>query len=214
MYMRMKRRASGKERAVRRRVEVGLLCIVPVVLLFGAVPGRANESGAESSGRIEAVAPTSAPMPTPPRNVSGALATCPTTAPTGERPPGAGFLDGGYGNDALWTNLWMMGEGPVVFEPGGPGFVLPDGSLGIKWAWYRHVRGHLSVEGRRLDAAAPPAWADISAYGDQGFQPIYLIFPTAGCWEITGRVGTESLTFVTHVVKIGDGPNWRPTSMP
>ncbi|PYV41517.1 MAG: hypothetical protein DMG06_16860 [Acidobacteria bacterium] len=33
-----------------------------------------------------------------------------------------------------------------------------------------------------------------------------LIFPTPGCWEVTGRVGQGSLTFVTQVGKIGEGP--------
>jgi LysM repeat protein len=31
-------------------------------------------------------------------------------------------------------------------------------------------------------------------------QGVGLIFPTAGCWEVTGRVGDASLTFVTEVV--------------
>jgi len=32
-------------------------------------------------------------------------------------------------------------------------------------------------------------------------QPTELIFPTEGCWEVTGRVGDASLTFVTLVVR-------------
>lgn len=35
----------------------------------------------------------------------------------------------------------------------------------------------------------------------------------AGCWEVTGRVGEASLTFVTMVTKIGDGPAWRWTPL-
>jgi hypothetical protein len=34
-----------------------------------------------------------------------------------------------------------------------------------------------------------------------------LVFPTPGCWEVTGRVGTTRLTFVTQVMKIGKGPS-------
>jgi hypothetical protein len=44
-----------------------------------------------------------------------------------------------------------------------------------------------------------------------GFKRTGLIFPTKGCWEVTGRVGEANLTFVTVVVKIGDGPR-RPRS--
>jgi hypothetical protein len=46
-------------------------------------------------------------------------------------------------------------------------------------------------------------------YGNKGFQPIYLVFPTPGCWEITGRLGAQSLTFVVQVEKIGKGPEWQ-----
>jgi len=46
-------------------------------------------------------------------------------------------------------------------------------------------------------------------YGDIGFQASYLIFPTPGCWEVNAQAGEREdsrLTFVTKVVKIGDGP--------
>lgn len=112
---------------------------------------------------------------------------------------------GNYGNDALATTLWT--EGKVVFRPGGPGFVLEDGPLSMKWGWFRLVRGELTIEGRRLDGPAPPLHSQIpSGYDDIGFQATALIFPTPGCWEVTGRVGEETLTFVTEVVKIGEGP--------
>jgi hypothetical protein len=112
-------------------------------------------------------------------------------------------------DDALIsTDLWP--DGTVVFRPGGPGFVTADGALGMKWGWRRAVRGQLRIEGRRLDEPAPPLRAQIPAgYGDFGFQSSALIFPTPGCWEVTGRVGTASLTFVTLVQRIGSGPSTR-----
>ena len=104
--------------------------------------------------------------------------------------------------------LWP--EGTVVFKPGGPGFITPDGSLGMKFGWTRGVRGQLRIEGRRLDAPASPLRSVIaSGSGEIGFQATFLVFSTPGCWEVTGRVGEASLTFVTRVVKIGDGPSWR-----
>ncbi len=70
----------------------------------------------------------------------------------------------------------------------------------MKWAWLRHVWGRLSVDGRRLDAPAPALRVDVAeVYGDGGFQPAGITFPTEGCWQITGRVGDASLTFVTLV---------------
>jgi hypothetical protein len=52
-----------------------------------------------------------------------------------------------------------------------------------------------------------------NAYGDRGFQATCLIFSTPGCWEVTGRVGDATVTFITKVVKIGDGPAW-PRDVP
>jgi hypothetical protein len=58
-----------------------------------------------------------------------------------------------------------------------------------------------AVTGRRLDGSTPPARGQVpSGYGDTGFQSNGVIFPTAGCWVITGKVGSTSLTFVTLVV--------------
>jgi hypothetical protein len=116
-----------------------------------------------------------------------------------------------YGNRQLSLGpfgLWP--NGTVVFKPGGAGFITPDGSLGMKFGWTRGVRGQLTIEGRRLDAPAPPLRSVIpNGYSEIGFQATALVFSTPGCWEVTGRVGDASLTFVTKVVKIGDGPSWR-----
>ena len=111
-----------------------------------------------------------------------------------------------HGNGML--SVWLgWPDGTVVFKPGGVGFVLPDGSLSMKFGWQRGVRGALMIDGHRLDAVSPPLRANIPrGYGDIGFQSTALIFPTPGCWEVTGHVGDASLTFVTRVVKIGEGP--------
>lgn len=135
-------------------------------------------------------------------------ATCPVTLP--RRAPNAAQGLFGAGS-AHWNGSLFVGglwpDGTVVFRPGGPGFVLPDGSLSMKFGWFRGagLRGKLTIHGRRLDASAPPLRADIpEGYGDTGFQATGLIFPTEGCWEVTGEVGDTRLTFVTRVVKINE----------
>ncbi|HLC03673.1 MAG TPA: hypothetical protein VJK02_11595 [Anaerolineales bacterium] len=73
----------------------------------------------------------------------------------------------------------------------------------MKFPWWRGegVVGKLEIKGRRLDGHAPPLRAEIpEGYGDTGFQSSSLIFPTAGCWEVTGHAGDAELTFVTRVV--------------
>jgi hypothetical protein len=115
--------------------------------------------------------------------------TCPVTLPNG----GAGY----HGNSGLSTALWT--HNVVIADSR---FIQGDGSVKMKFPWWRRVRGELEVTGRRLDARARPLAAEIAAgYGPIGLQPTYLIFPTAGCWRVTGRVGTATLTFVTLVVK-------------
>jgi hypothetical protein len=136
---------------------------------------------------------------------------CMVTKPNGIAAGFAQPAPGSYGNREVSVGpfgLWP--DGTIVFKPGGAGFVTRNGSLGMKFGWLRGVLGKLRIEGRRLDSEAPPLRAEVpDGYGDRGFQATYLIFPTPGCWEVTGRVGDSSVTFVTKVVKIGAGPSWR-----
>jgi hypothetical protein len=59
------------------------------------------------------------------------------------------------------------------------------------------------VSGARSSAApGPPLTASVpSGYGDTGFQASGVYFPTEGCWQVTGKVASTSLTFVTFVIK-------------
>ena len=135
-----------------------------------------------------------------------AAVQAPPATPCNVTRPGQG--DQWFGNAALRVGLWS--DGRVVFRPRGPGLVLKDGSLSMKFPWERQVQGRLTIDGRRLDAPARPLQANIpDGYGDSGFQATALIFPTPGCWEVTGHVGQASLIFTTEVVKIGDGPGPR-----
>jgi len=128
-----------------------------------------------------------------------APASCPITRPNGNHQPGDSGV-GGYGNDDLWTNVYMWSMDGTVPVDGG--HVLADGEFGdMKWAWWRYVPGKLTIEGRRLDGPARPLRAIVpDGYGNIGFQVSGLIFPTGGCWEVTGNVGDASLTFVTFVI--------------
>ncbi len=125
---------------------------------------------------------------------------CPVTK--SEKP--GGWIE----NDVLGVHV--PSDGTFTFTPGGPGFVDADGAVGIKWPWVRFVPGQLNVGGQRIDEEAPTARAYIpGGYGEVGFQSMYLVFPTAGCWEITGGVAGKSITFTVLIAVEGDGPEWR-----
>jgi hypothetical protein len=143
----------------------------------------------------------------PAQSVNANEIECHVTTPNERRGPGATYRDQSmnwHGTDAIATQLWP--HGTIVFRPGGPGFVLPDGSLSMKFLWVK-IRRPMIIEGRRLDTQAPPLRVNVDHQFDaEDFQPSSLIFPTPGCWEVTSRVGESSLTFVTRVVKIAEGP--------
>ena len=132
----------------------------------------------------------------------GPQAECPVTAPNGSLPPGEQAASADYlGNGKLGTVLWP--EGQVVFEPGGPGEIRPDGSLAMKFPFWRGegVVGDLHITGERLDGEAPAMTGEIAeGYGESGFQATALVFPSAGCWQVTASVGADTLTFTTQVV--------------
>jgi hypothetical protein len=122
-----------------------------------------------------------------------AVDPCPITIPNGSRPPGPTFGAEFHGNGSIWVGTW---HSDVVVWPAGS-----DGSITTKFGWWRGVVGKLQIEGRRLDAPAPPLVGHVpDGYGDSGFQSSGITFPTAGCWQVTGRVGDASLTFVALVL--------------
>jgi LysM repeat protein len=138
------------------------------------------------------------PAPQPGFNATSGKFPCPVTLPNGSQPYGKTTDEDPnfHGNDQLWTKLWPNGKIYML-----PADQMPDGSFSQKWYFERGVNGALIVEGHRLDAEAAPLRADIpSGYGETGLQVLSLIFPTTGCWEVTGHVGDVSLTFVTEVV--------------
>jgi hypothetical protein len=159
------------------------------VAACAAVAAAGCSSGSEPEPRLDAA---------PARNIARPDA-CPVTLPNGSTPPGARdwATDHSYGNGKLFTEFWPFGV--VVAHPVQ---VNADGAIEMKWPWWRGNRGHLRVEGRRLDGEAPPLRAEIPPYyGLVGFQPSGLVFPSEGCWEVTGRVGDAALTFVMIVVE-------------
>jgi hypothetical protein len=180
----------------------------------------ATASAATTAMAATATAPTAtAPTATAP-TATAPTATAPTaTAPTAQVRPGrqnCPVTRPGKGPSSVpeeslfgWDSshgdgkLAVGGLGPEGVIEAGPDFVEQDGSIRMKFGWWRGVPGKFEITGRRLDGSAPNLRADIpDGYGETGFQATGLYFPTEGCWEVTGRIGTTRLIFVTYVTKI------------
>lgn len=150
---------------------------------------------ASSSSPAPSGVAAATPWPTAP-------AACPATigkpAPA-EIGPGLFGASSAAGNEGLWVGgLWP--NGVLAAEPV---FVNADGSIGMKFGWWRIESGTLAITGRRIDDTAPAATGDVpDGYGLTGFQASGITFPTEGCWEITGTVGSATLIFVTYVIKV------------
>jgi hypothetical protein len=121
---------------------------------------------------------------------------CPITTPTTEV-PAEEYI-------ASWSNRWYRSEDGELWADAGKRF-----ADGLKVGWRKPLGAVLEVTGRRLDGDAPPLTAQIpDGYGDH-FQASGLIFPTAGCWEVTARAADSTLTFVNTVYpKAYAFPGW------
>jgi hypothetical protein len=176
----------------------------PALLLLVVVASGCADGPRPPSARAPTLTtrePSAATVPLEPQSPPIADASnCDVTRPV--RAPAA-FADrlfgssAAYGNDALWVG--GLGDGGVILAD--PRLIEPDGSIGWKLGWWRIEPGEVVISGRRLDATAPALRGEAAqGYGESGFQPSGVFFPTEGCWEVTGELGEASLGFVTFVL--------------
>ena len=105
------------------------------------------------------------------------------------------YVDTWYGNDAIWIRLPIGGILPATRDTTGA-------ELWAKFPWWRLVPGPLQVWAQRrpgndrLDAEV----GTVPEYGTVGFVPSGLLFSRAGCWEITGSLNGQTLSFTTVVI--------------
>lgn len=144
---------------------------------------------------------TSTPSATATATGAYNLLNCPVTVP-GPAPADIGASLFGASSAVGNESLWVGGLGPSGVISATGDAISANGSIGWKLGWWREVSGDLTITGMRLDGDAPPLEADVpSGYGPTGFQASGVTFPTTGCWQVTGHVGSASLTFVTYITK-------------
>ncbi len=169
-----------------------IVLAVALTLILGGCFGASEQEAATRGSGKERRDFRQASLPEPVEE------PCPVTRPNGRIPPGETPSPGSYylGNGALWTDLYPS---PIRLRPDD---MREDGVIEMKFPWWRGITGRLRIEGRRLDAIAPPlsAWIP-GGYGRRGFQSTAIIFPTAGCWQVTGSVEGASLTFVSLILE-------------
>jgi hypothetical protein len=166
---------------MKSNVILFVLALVPTLHGWEPVNGEAREAA-----RL--------PKVTLPNGSSPAKANAPRAPMNDSEKMRAGW---NHGNGILWV---LLKDGAMVLSDRD---VTKDGAYRVKFGWWRGVRGKFSIEGRRLDATAPPLRysAQPESYGDLGFLPSSLYFPTEGYWEIAGHIDNQTLTFVVHVIK-------------
>jgi hypothetical protein len=174
----------GSEGRAISRLTVGAGMFIIVVLVGSSWSGR--PAVAAAGGRwLSAVS----------------VASCPVALPNGGHPSGQPPEHGWYhGTNGLWAFLWWKNGTAVIPHEN----VQRNGWLYLKVAWWRDrgSYGTLRIVGKRLDEPAPALHADVPVgYGPRGLQATALLFPTVGCWRVTGRSGRGRLTMVIRVVK-------------
>jgi hypothetical protein len=69
----------------------------------------------------------------------------------------------------------------------------------VNTMWMKPENADLIISGRRLDGDSSPLQVRVAKDSAAGYIATSLLFPNAGCWEVTATAGTSTLTFVTRV---------------
>ena len=172
---------------------------------IGSDQGRAAPAAASPSS-VAAASQSAAATPTP---SPGAAAACAVTRPEPVfkapkpfpvRPP-AYYRSDWYGSGHLWTMLDHDGETWQHLPTSPSGLTQKTFWWSQDWIAADEPEPAISVTGHRLDGPGGFSFGPgTNATADFGTAMLVGIeIPTAGCWEITARYRTATLSYVVSV---------------
>ena len=96
---------------------------------------------------------------------------------------------------ALGNGPWLINDDRTIWAADQP-YVA---NRSVNTVWMRPANTELTITARRLDGDAPQLTVGPAAPYSTGYIAIGVVFPAAGCWEVTGTAGSSKLTFITRV---------------
>ena len=96
---------------------------------------------------------------------------------------------------ALGSGPWLINDDRTIWAADQP-YVA---NRSVNTVWMRPANTELTITARRLDGGAPDLTVGPAAPYSTGYIAIGVVFPAAGCWEVTGTAGSSKLTFITRV---------------
>jgi beta-lactamase regulating signal transducer with metallopeptidase domain len=96
---------------------------------------------------------------------------------------------------ALGNGPWIINEDRTLWAADQPYIA----NTTVNTIWMRPPNTELTIAARRLDRDAPKLTVGPAAPYQTAYLAIGVVFPSAGCWEVTATAGESKLTFVTRV---------------
>jgi hypothetical protein len=198
---------------------VGVAVAVLAVIALGRLAPAGPAAGPGGAPAGAAASPTSSPAAvagsSPARRSTGPIGSATTAVacdPTRPKPafraprpalatPPADYHSSWFGTARLWTMLDAGGETWRHLPPSAAGLAQKTFWWSSDWAPRDEPEPAMTVTGRRLDAPGSFSFGPgTNATADFGTAMLVGIdVPATGCWEITGRYRTATLSFIVSV---------------
>ncbi len=136
------------------------------------------------------------PTPVPLTDANAALQPEPTTSDCPVTPTIFAEPPDDPNADPFGSGPWIINAAHTMWVSLVGWTAGPDGN---KVLWLRPAGTQLEVTGQRLDGDSEPLEADIPDGYYTDFQVLGLMFPTAGCWQISATAGENRQEFVVLI---------------